>query len=239
MADKVQGMMVGESTTRSGAQGPPAAERSARWRRRARLAVASACIVAAVAIAAGFVWFVWSVPTEEIALDRDADGIVVLTGGTSRVADAIELLAEGRGKRLLISGAHPATTLSEIARLVPAREHLVACCVDLDHSAVNTVGNATETRRWAVTRGFRSLIVVTSNYHMPRTMAELARQMPDIMLIPFPVVADKERAGRWWTSPLTTRLLVSEYLKYILAQVRMRLEPVSAAATSRSRLAAR
>jgi uncharacterized SAM-binding protein YcdF (DUF218 family) len=186
------------------------------------------------------VWFVWSVPTEEIALDRDADGIVVLTGGTSRVADAIELLAEGRGKRLLISGAHPSTTLSEIARLVPAREHLVACCVDLDHSAVNTVGNATETRRWTVSRGFRSLVVVTSNYHMPRTMAELARQMPDITLIPFPVVADKERAERWWTSPLTTRLLVSEYLKYILAQVRMRLEPVSAAAaTDRSRLAAR
>ena len=163
----------------------------------------------------------------------------MLTGGTSRVADAIELLAEGRGKRLLISGAHPATTLNEIARLVPAHERLVACCVDLDPSAVNTVGNATGTRRWVVTRGFHSLIVVTSNYHIPRTMAELARQMPDITLIPFPVVADKERAERWWTSPLTTRLLVSEYLKYILAQVRMRFEPVSAAAADSSRLAAR
>jgi len=196
-------------------------------------------VLAVAAVATGFVWFVWSVPTEEIALDRDADGIVVLTGGTSRVADAIELLAEGRGKRLLISGAHPSTTLSEIARLVPAQDHLVACCVDLDHSAINTVGNAAETRRWAVTRGFRSLIVVTSNYHMPRTMAELGRQMPDVTLIPFPVVADKQRAERWWTSPLTTRLLVSEYLKYIIAQVRMRLEPVSAAAANGSRLAAR
>lgn len=232
-------MMVDESATQRSAQGPPSAERFARWRRRARLAAGSACVLAAAAIAAGFVWFVWSVPTEEIALDRDADGIVVLTGGTSRVADAIELLAEGRGKRLLISGAHPATTIGEIVRLVPTREHFVTCCVDLDPSAVNTVGNATGTRRWVVSRGFRSLIVVTSNYHMPRTMAELARQMPDVTLIPFPVVADKQRAERWWTSPLTTRLLVSEYLKYILAQVRMRLEPVSAAATSRSRLAAR
>jgi uncharacterized SAM-binding protein YcdF (DUF218 family) len=239
MADEVHDMTVGESATQGGAQGVPPAERPAGWRRRARRAVGSVCVISAAAMAAGFVWFVWSVPTEEIALDRDADGIVVLTGGTSRVADAIELLAEGRGKRLLISGAHPATTLSEIARLVPAREQLVACCVDLDPFAVNTVGNATGTRRWVLTRGFRSLIVVTSNYHMPRTMAELARQMPDITLIAFPVVADKQRAERWWTSPLITRLLVSEYLKYILAQVRMRIETVSAAAPSGSRLAAR
>jgi uncharacterized SAM-binding protein YcdF (DUF218 family) len=239
MPEKVPGMTVGESTTEEVAQGPPAVERVTGWRRRVRLAVGLACLVAVAAMAAGFVWFVWSVPTEEVALDRDADGIVVLTGGTSRVSDAMDLLAEGRGKRLLISGAHPSTTLSEIARLVPGREHLVFCCVDLDPSAINTVGNATGTRRWAVERRFRSLIVVTSNYHMPRTMAELGRRMPDFKLIPFPVVADKQRAERWWTSPLTTKLLVSEYLKYILAQVRMRLEPVAAAGPGSNRYAVR
>ena len=111
--------------------------------------------------------------------------------------------------------------------------------VDLDHSAVNTVGIAIETRRWVTSRGFGSLIVVTSNYHMPRTMAELARQLPHTTLIPFPVVSDRQRAEHWWTSPLATRLLLLEYLKYIYAKLRIGLEPVFAGEDGKAHLAGR
>jgi uncharacterized SAM-binding protein YcdF (DUF218 family) len=194
-------------------------------RRRVLRAVVAAVAVGVLAFAAGFVWFVRHVPADEIPIERNADGIVVVTGGASRVADAIELLAAGRGKRLLISGVHRSTNPAEIARLVPRFERLVMCCVDLDHSAVNTVGNAVEARRWAKGLGFRSLIVVTSSYHMPRTLAELARQMPEVELVAFPVVTDKLRAEPWWASGLTARLLISEYVKYVVAQVRMRIEP--------------
>jgi uncharacterized SAM-binding protein YcdF (DUF218 family) len=187
--------------------------------------VALLALGAALAFGGGFLWFVQHVATEEAPLERNADGIVVLTGGASRIADAIDLLAAGHGKRLLISGVHRATSSREIARAVPRHEGLLACCVDLDHWAVNTSGNATETKRWVKSRNFQSLIVVTSNYHMPRSMAELAHQLPDVTLIPFPVVSDKLRTDSWWSSPATMKLLVSEYVKYMVAQVRMRLEP--------------
>jgi len=180
-----------------------------------------------IGIGGGFVWFVLHVPDAEVALERNADGIVVLTGGASRISDAIELLAAGHGKRLLISGVHRATSSAEIARTNPRYQGLVACCVDLDHSAVNTLGNAVETRRWVKSRGFRSLIVVTSSYHMPRTMVELAWQMPDVELIPFPVISEKMRNEPWWTAA-SMRLLFFEYVKYLVAQVRTRLEPASA-----------
>src|SRR5207244_4061572 len=108
-----------------------------------------------------------------------------------------------------ISGVHPTTTGREIARLMPEYGSLIACCVDLDHSAVNTVGNAIETRNWTRARRFHSLIVVTSNYHMPRTMAELAWHMPNIELIPFPVVTERMRSEPWWSSE-ATRLLLAE-----------------------------
>ena len=178
----------------------------------------------------GFLWFIWRLPADEVALDRNADGIVVLTGGASRITDAIELLAAGHGRRLLISGANRSTTRGEISRLNPEFERVVSCCVDFDRS-LNTLGNAIETRQWAQSRGFRSLIVVTSSYHMPRAMAEIGHQLPGVALIPFPVVTDKLKAEPWWANGTTTKLLLSEYLKYIFTQVRIRFDPASGITT--------
>lgn len=181
-----------------------------------------ALLLGGALIAATFLWFIWLIPGEEVALDRRAEGIVVLTGGASRISDALELLASGRGQRLLISGVHRTTSQREIARLMPEYRRIFDCCVDLDHSALNTVGNAVETRRWAKERGFRSLIVVTSNYHIPRAMAELSHQLPDVLLIPFPVIA--HRLDAMWSNPAAARLLFFEYLKYMFARIRMRFD---------------
>ena len=186
------------------------------------------CAGAAVLLIAGFAWFLHSLPADEIVLARDADGIVVLTGGASRITDAIELLAAGRGKRLLISGANRATTSGEISRLNPEYGPIVSCCVDFDRS-LNTLGNAIETKRWAESRGFHSLIVVTSNYHMPRALAEIAHQLPNVSLLPFPVIADKLRGEPWWMHAPMLRLVLSEYLKYVAAQMRIRLDPAAGA----------
>ena len=83
-----------------------------RWLRLIARAAMLTCVACAALICGGFVWFIYHVPAEEVALTRNADGIVVLTGGASRITDAIELLAAGRGKRLLISGVHRTTTTS-------------------------------------------------------------------------------------------------------------------------------
>ncbi len=181
---------------------------------------------------AGFAWFLWSLPADEVVLARNADGIVVLTGGASRIADAMELLATGHGRRLLISGVNPATTFGEISRLNPEYGPIVSCCVDFDRS-LNTLGNAIETKHWVESRGFRSLIVVTSNYHMPRAMVEIAHQLPNVSLLPFPVVADKLHTEPWWTHGPMMRLVLSEYLKYVAAQLRIRLDPGAGAGSAR------
>ncbi len=198
--------------------------RSAVRTRRIRSAVLKLAALCAIVLVFGFVGFIWLLPGRQVALKSDADGIVVLTGGTSRVSDALDLLASGRGKRLLITGVFPGTTTADIAREVVNYDNLLACCVDLDYSAQNTYGNAVQARRWALEHGFRSLIVVTSAYHMPRALAELAHQLPDAALIPFPVVSDRLRIEPWWSSGDTTKLVLSEYLKYLAAKVRMRFD---------------
>src|SRR4051794_18497427 len=156
-----------------------------RWLRTIVVAVLAVMFVSAVL---GFIGFLSQLRGAELKPSTRADGIVVLTGGSSRVSDAVEFLASGYGKRLLISGVHPTNGVSDISRSLPEAQALLACCVDLDRSAVNTRSNAVETRRWVNNRGFHSLIVVTSNYHMPRAIVELTHAMPGLVLIPYAVV---------------------------------------------------
>jgi uncharacterized SAM-binding protein YcdF (DUF218 family) len=195
---------------------------------RIRSGVIKLAVLCGLALVLGFAAFVWLLPEQQVVLDRDADGIVVLTGGTSRVTDALELLASHRGKRLLITGVNPGTTTGDIAHQVVDYDRVLSCCVDLDYSALNTLGNAVQARRWTVEHGFHSLIVVTSAYHMPRALAELAHQLPDVALVPYPVVSDRLRIEPWWSNGATTRLVLSEYLKYLFAKLRMRFDSVTA-----------
>ncbi|WP_342106816.1 YdcF family protein [Methylobacterium sp. SI9] len=178
-----------------------------------------------VALVAGFLIFVSALARQERTPSDRADGIVALTGGAQRIGDAIDLLAGGYGRRLLITGVNERTSRDEIARLNPTQRALIACCVDLDYRARNTIGNAIETRRWMRAHRFSTVAVVTSNYHMPRTLVELVHALQDSdRVLPHPVVTEAFDADRWWRSPPAARLVASEYVKFLASWVRTRFE---------------
>jgi uncharacterized SAM-binding protein YcdF (DUF218 family) len=152
------------------------------------------------------------------------EAIVAMTGGSYRVTDAVSLLGSGHGRRLLISGVNPMVRERELARAVPAAMPLLACCIDLDHRALNTRGNAIETAKWARLHAFRSLLVVTSSYHMPRTMLELQHLLPDVRLIAYPVQTDALRPTAWWKDGASLKILGFEYAKYLMAAAGLRLD---------------
>ncbi|MEZ5775665.1 MAG: YdcF family protein [Hyphomicrobiaceae bacterium] len=171
----------------------------------------------------GFVVFARIVTGEPDMRPERADGIVALTGGEARIDSAVRLLADGYARKLFISGVNPKTSKGALRRLAPENDDLFDCCIEIGHEAQDTTGNATETREWAERAGFHSIIVVTSSYHMPRSLVELRRAMPGIALIPHPVVTDRFRHPYWWTHGDALRLVLSEYLKFIPAAARFAL----------------
>ncbi len=177
----------------------------------------AATALAAIAAAGLFGFFLFAAnamrPPEALA-DR-ADGIIVLTGGDSRIVEGARLLKLNAGRRLLISGVNPQTRRDDIAKLAGLDGALFSCCVDLGYAAQDTVGNAEEARDWVRGLGINRLIVVTSGYHMPRSLAELSLAMPDVELLPHPVVPKSVRARAWWLQPGLVRVLATEYAKFL------------------------
>jgi uncharacterized SAM-binding protein YcdF (DUF218 family) len=146
-----------------------------------------------------------------------ADGIVALTGASSmRIEAATRLLELGKGKRLLISGVNREVRPQELREVTRGAGRAFDCCVDMGFYAENTQGNARETASWARHHKFRSLIVVTGDYHIPRGVLELQASMPGVTLHPYPVATDTVNAKRWWRSSGDARRLIVEYCKYLV-----------------------
>jgi uncharacterized SAM-binding protein YcdF (DUF218 family) len=169
---------------------------------------------------AGFLQFADTVASLQPPATPRADAIVVLTGGFQRIDQAVDLLKAGAGERLLISGVHPTTTGSQIRRNTQSSAYLFKCCVDIGHEAVDTIGNATEASQWIHDRGYRTILVVTNNYHMPRSLLELRRARPEAQFIAYPVVNSDLKTTNWLRNPLVLKAILLEFGKYSIASIR-------------------
>ncbi|MGH7026537.1 YdcF family protein [Brevundimonas sp.] len=145
-----------------------------------------------------------------------ADAIVALTGPSAeRVNAAIRLLEQDKGRRVLISGVNRDVRRQELRALTPGSSKLFNCCVDLGFEAENTVGNAQEIAAWARSKDYDSLIVVTSDYHMPRSLLEIRGAAPGVKLTPYAVSTPSLDNSRWWRAAVTARRMTLEYMKYL------------------------
>jgi uncharacterized SAM-binding protein YcdF (DUF218 family) len=154
--------------------------------------------------------------TPAIEPEEPADAIVVLTGASDmRLKEGMRLLERRKGERLFISGVNRDVKRPELMDVTEGSKRLYECCVDLGYQAENTVQNAREIAEWARGHDFDTLIVVTSDYHMPRSLLELKADMPDAHFVPYSVPTADLNARDWWKSPKGARLIVLEYCKYL------------------------
>ena len=149
------------------------------------------------------------------------DGIVVLTGkGGGRLEAGAQLLANGYGERLLISGVNPAIDSEKIQSLLGLEDKLYTCCVDLDYEAEDTIGNGLQTANWARALGYENIILVTSSYHMPRAKVEISAAMDGIKIIPYPVKSEPKIDAPWWGGTDKWKRLLREYGKLLVSYAR-------------------
>ncbi len=215
-------MMKGTDSIET-AGAPVTAGEARRWPRRSVVLRTSGILlaVAAVAFLGGFGWFSNHVSHLRTPADPDrADAIIVLTGGQSRLDAALELLESGKCERLLISGVHPSATRRQLQKATGGDMRLFSCCVDIDRAALDTIGNAEESAKWVEDHAYGSVILVTNNYHMPRSLLEMGRLLHGARLEPYPVVNANLGHGGWLTKPEALRVLFTEYNKYLLALAR-------------------
>ena len=160
--------------------------------------------------------FVLTLPTQTRSAP-EADGIIVLTGGQARLDAGLELLSQSRISDLLLTGVGAGITKPIIAqsyRLSSTDMANLNCCIELEFAAKDTKGNARAARRWIDEKAHGSIILVTAHYHMPRALLEFKQALPDITIIPHPVIPPDLRKSAWFGSWQTWRLLTREYLKY-------------------------
>ena len=185
---------------------------------RAMIVACAGCVL----LVGGLLWFATPPAADPGAAPTDA--IVVLTGGSLRLQSGLDLLREGKGRKLFVSGVSPQVDVDELLRISgngpDEASSWASCCVVLGHEADNTLGNAQETARWMRSQGFHSLRLVTAWYHMARSLLEFERAMPNVEIVPHPVFPDQVKQQHWWAWPGTAALLANEYAKYLAALVR-------------------
>ena len=137
---------------------------------------------------------------------RQTDAIVVLTGGAHRLERGLDLLEQKKARRMLISGVDRNVRAVELASYYGRNQALFECCVDLGREAVDTRSNAEETSRWVERHKFRTVRLVTTDWHMPRAGFELAQQVGDKIDVYPDAIQSSPRFGQ----------LFGEYNKYLL-----------------------
>ncbi|HET8727416.1 MAG TPA: YdcF family protein [Alphaproteobacteria bacterium] len=177
-------------------------------------------VAAALAWLGGLVWFAQDAAGMTPPDDRRTDAIVVLTGGSERLSTGLRLLARDKADKLFVSGVYAGVEVAELLRLSRRAPGELECCIVLGYAAGDTRGNALETAAWVRDEGYSTLRLVTSNYHMARSLLEFRQVLPDIGIVPHPVHPDNVHLDDWWRWPGTASLVVSEYNKFLVTACR-------------------
>ena len=172
---------------------------------------------------AGLISFAGSIPKSIKDPARHTDSIIVLTGGSGRLEEGLNLLELNMAKRLFVSGVYQGVDVKTLFKMFQRNPWHLETRVGIG-TATNTLGNATETAEWIAGKGFRSMRLVTASYHMPRSLLEFKHAMPNAQITAHPVFPTHVKVDEWWAWSGTAELIAGEYNKFLFAWLRQQTE---------------
>jgi uncharacterized SAM-binding protein YcdF (DUF218 family) len=181
-----------------------------------RFALATGFTAAFLGLAA-LVWFGFTMPEAPEDAAAKTDTIVVLTGGEDRLEQAYGLLQKGLANRMFVTGVDRKATKPELLQRLGNPPAELAARIELGFRAANTRGNASETAAWFNSQNLTSMRLVTSNYHMRRSLLLFRRALPEARIVGHPVVPKRLGIGEWWTHREGTEAVARELAKFIAA----------------------
>ena len=183
----------------------------------------SLCLIAMGLFVSALQFFVLTLP-KQTQKPPVVDGIVVATGGQARLEEGLQLLANKTAPLLLLTGVGEGITKQMIAQslvLTGDQDKILSCCVTLEFQALDTPGNAIAAKNWSQTNDIQTLLLVTSDYHMPRAALEFTTAMPDRQIIAHPIIAPDLEGKSWYSDWQIARLYSREFLKYSFRRIQL------------------
>ena len=159
-------------------------------------------------------------------ISKKGSNIVILTGGTNRIKDGLQIVNKFEksstfNSKILVSGTGKGFTKMSLAKSIDFDFNLIECCIELDSISTNTYSNAFETLKWVKKNNISEFILITSNYHMPRAYLEFKYRMPNLKIFTYPITPKKHNINNWLGSFQTFSLVLSEYCKFLVANLRI------------------
>jgi len=180
----------------------------------------SAILIMLILWTVGLFYFTSSLQIAPKLSDKEVDAIVVFTGGSNRIDEGFNLLDKKAAKKLFISGVYKGIDTTQLLnRWRKEDQNHLDCCVVLGFEAVNTIQNVKETAKWLKDEKYKSIYLVTSNYHMPRALLEFKRRLPEIEVHPYPIIPQKVNMDSWWDNRTNFVIISKEYTKYIIVKI--------------------
>ena len=183
----------------------------------------SLCLIAIGLFVSALQFFVLTLP-KQTQKPPIVDGIVVATGGQARLEEGLQLLVNKTAPLLLLTGVGEGITKQMIAQslvLTGDQDKILSCCVTLEFQALDTPGNAIAAKNWSQTNDIQTLLLVTSDYHMPRAALEFTTAMPDRQIIAHPIIAPDLKDKSWYSDWQIARLYSREFLKYSFRRIQL------------------
>ena len=164
-------------------------------------------------------------------VSKKSSNIVILTGGTNRIKDGLEIVNKFERtptfkSKILVSGTGKGFTKTSLQRNINFDFNLIECCIELDSISTNTYSNAFETLKWVQKNDISEIILITSNYHMPRAYLEFKYRMPNLKIFTYPITPKKHDISMWLSSVQTFSLIFSEYCKFLIANLRITFQKI-------------